>query len=75
MGKLTQHLRVKPGIIQNILKNSDLAEIVKSFIEKGGKINKNYLRTSFKGPVLVSYKHKWRRGKNLREAISRALAG
>jgi len=43
-------------------------------LAKGGKINRMYLRNSSKGPALVFYK-KWYRGKNLRDAISRALSG
>jgi len=49
--------------------------VIENFIEKGGKINKRYLKNPPKGPVLVLYKHWWYRGKNVREAISRALAG
>jgi len=48
--------------------------MIENFLEKGGKINKNYLKNPSKGPVLVFYK-RWYRGKNIREAISRALAG
>lgn len=49
--------------------------MIDSFLEKGGKINKIYLKNPSKGPVLVLYKRRWYRGKNIREAIPRALAG
>jgi hypothetical protein len=48
--------------------------MIENFLEKGGKINKSYLKSPSKGPVLVFYK-RWYRGKNIRAAISRALAG
>jgi len=48
--------------------------MIESFLKKGGKINKNYLKNPSKGPVLVSYNHKWYRGKNIRDAIPKALA-
>ena len=48
--------------------------MIEKFIEKGGKINKNYLKNPSKGPVLVVYNHWWYRGRNIRDAITRALA-
>jgi len=47
---------------------------VKLFIKKGGKINSFYLKNSQRGPSLVYYK-KWYRGKSVKDAITRALAG
>ena len=51
-----------------------MAEVIENFLENGGKINKRYLKSPSKGPVLVFYR-KWYRGRNIKEAISRALAG
>jgi len=51
-----------------------MGEIIENFLNKGGRINKRYLKSTSKGPVLVFYKQ-WYRGRNIREAISRALAG
>jgi len=52
-----------------------LGEIIDGFLKKGGRIDKSYLRNPSKGPALVFYKKWWYRGRNVREAISRALAG
>jgi len=48
--------------------------MIDEFLKKGGKINKSYLKNPPKGPVLVFYNRWWYRGKNIREAISRALS-
>jgi hypothetical protein len=48
--------------------------LVKSFREKGGKINEYYLRNPQRGPSLVFYK-RWYRGKNIKDAITRAMTG
>ncbi|MBU0569253.1 hypothetical protein KKB40_00535 [Patescibacteria group bacterium] len=53
--------------------NKTLDEVVKSFIEKGGRVNPFYLTNPKRNPVLVFYK-RWFRGRNVREAIKRALA-
>lgn len=45
-----------------------------AFIKKGGRIDDYYLKNPQRGPSLVFYK-KWYRGKNVRDAITRALAG
>ena len=50
-----------------------LEEIIKDFLLKGGKVNKHYLNSAYKGPSLVFYK-RWYRGRNIRDAIKRALA-
>jgi hypothetical protein len=64
----------KPDIIKFILNSNELEEMIVNFLEKGGRINKIYLKNPLKGPVLVFYK-RWYRGKNIRDGISRALAG
>jgi hypothetical protein len=54
--------------------NKKIGEVIKDFIQKGGRINSYYL-TNHKGkPALVFFK-RWFRGRNIREAITRALAG
>jgi len=49
-------------------------DLVKTFVGKGGRINEFYLRNPQRGPTLVFYKRRYR-GKNIRDAITRALAG
>jgi len=56
-----------------LINNQTIDEVIKGFLEKGGRINKYYLQNPKRGPSLVFYK-KWFRGKNIRDAISRALA-
>jgi hypothetical protein len=48
--------------------------VVEHFIKKGGRINSYYLTNPKRNPVLVFYKN-WYRGRNIKEAIKRALAG
>jgi len=43
------------------------------FFNKGGRINEFYLQKKKRNPTLV-YLNGWFRGRNIREAISRALA-
>ncbi|MCJ7792857.1 MAG: hypothetical protein MUP45_02680, partial [Candidatus Marinimicrobia bacterium] len=43
------------------------------FFNKGGRINEFYLQKRKRNPTLV-YLNGWFRGRNIREAISRALA-
>jgi hypothetical protein len=57
-----------------LVKKISTDELIESFLKKGGKINKSYLANPSKGPVLVYYKD-WFRGKNIKDAISRALSG
>jgi hypothetical protein len=65
---------VKPDILKLILNSKETLETVEKFLIKGGKINKYYLKNPSRGPALVFYK-RWYRGKNIRDAIARALAG
>ena len=61
-------------MIQYPIDKNPLEEIIKEFVKKGGKINSYYLKNPKKSPTLVFYK-KWYRGRNIKEAITRALAG
>jgi hypothetical protein len=54
--------------------NKTLDEVIEDFIQKGGRINSYYLTNPKSNPTLVFYK-RWYRGRNIREAITRALAG
>jgi len=47
--------------------------LIVTFLEKGGRINEFYLQKKGRNPSLV-YLNGWFRGRNIREAISRALA-
>jgi len=48
--------------------------LIATFWENGGRINKFYLQKKKRNPSLV-YLNGWFRGRNIREAILRALAG
>jgi len=54
--------------------NKTLDKIIEDFVQKGGRINSYYITNPRRKPTLVFYK-RWYRGRNIREAISRALAG
>ena len=60
------------GILKGI-NTKTLEEIIEDFKSKGGRINSYYLKNPKKSPTLVFYK-RWFRGRNIREAIARALA-
>ena len=51
-----------------------LNELVGSFREKGGRIDKYYLQAWNKNKHAIVYLKGWFAGKNIREAISKALA-
>ncbi|MCR4264003.1 MAG: hypothetical protein NUV98_04785 [Candidatus Roizmanbacteria bacterium] len=55
-------------------KELSLDKLVEVFLQRGGRINDYYLKKSQKGPSLV-YFNGWFRGKNVRDAITRALVG
>lgn len=57
-----------------LIEDKSLEKIINAFVKKGGKINQYYLINPKRSPTLVFYK-KWYRGKNIRDAITRALAG
>ncbi|MBI4130442.1 hypothetical protein HY468_03950 [Candidatus Roizmanbacteria bacterium] len=57
-----------------IINTKSLEELIEIVTRKGGRINSFYLQNPKKGPSLVFYKQ-WYRGKNLRDALVRALAG
>jgi len=48
--------------------------LIVTFLEKGGRINKFYLQKKKRNPSLV-HLNGWFQGRNIREAILRALAG
>jgi len=48
--------------------------LIIAFFKGGGRINEFYLKKKRKNPSLV-YLNGWFRGRNIREAILRALAG
>jgi len=55
-------------------KKETTENLIDTFFEKGGRINKFYLKKKQGNPSLV-YLNGWFRGRNIREAILRALAG
>lgn len=54
-------------------KTDTIDNLIVTFLEKGGRINKFYLQKKKRNPSLV-YLNGWFRGRNIREAILRALA-
>ena len=56
-----------------VIDNINVSEEIDNFLKKGGRINKYYLNNPRRNPVLVFYK-RWYRGRNIREAIKRALS-
>ena len=55
-------------------KDLPIQKLIDVFIEKGGRINPFYLKNPKQTPTLVFFKN-WYRGKNIRDAITRALNG
>lgn len=54
-------------------KNDTTDNLIDTFLEKGGRIDKFYLQKKKRNPTLV-YLNGWFRGRNIREAVLRALA-
>lgn len=50
-----------------------LDELIDSFLEKGGKIDKYYLRNTNRGKRTLVYLKGWFSGANIRTAIMKAL--
>jgi len=57
-----------------IKKKETTDNLIIAFFEEGGRINEFYLQKKGRNPSLV-YLNGWFRGRNIREAITRALAG
>ena len=55
------------------INNIIFREEIDKFLKRGGRINKYYLNNPRQNPVLVFYK-RWYRGRNILEAIKRALS-
>ena len=53
---------------------SSLDELVEVFLEKGGRIDKYYLLESNKNKHAIVFLKKWFSGKNIKEALMRAMA-
>jgi len=60
-------------IILTINTNTPLTDLITSFIKKGGKINKYYLQDISRNKPSLVYLKGWFRGKNIKEAITKAL--
>ncbi len=58
---------------QNINTKLTVDELVCKFLEKGGRIDKYYLQGWSKNKPTLVYLKGWFRGKNIREAILKAL--
>jgi hypothetical protein len=60
--------------ILDVIKNSSLKELIEIFVKKGGKVNKYYLSEVNQRKHTTVFLKEWFSGKNLREAIVRALS-
>jgi hypothetical protein len=56
------------------IKNHTSDQLLEIFIQKGGKINKHYLHAWNRNKPALVYLNGWFRGKNIRDAVIRALA-
>ncbi|MFC1727342.1 hypothetical protein ACFL0Y_02355 [Patescibacteria group bacterium] len=55
-------------------KNDTTDSLILTLLERGGRINKYYLQKKKRNPSLV-YLNGWFSGRNIREAVLKALAG
>ncbi len=53
--------------------NLSITELIASLIQKGGRIDKYYLREWNKNKTTLVYLDGWFKGKNIREALVKAL--
>jgi len=51
-----------------------LEELMQTFLQRGGHVNKYYLREANKSKHAVLFLKGWFGGKNIREALTKALA-
>ncbi|MEK7550707.1 MAG: hypothetical protein AAB535_02890, partial [Patescibacteria group bacterium] len=56
-----------------IITNLSISELVDYFRKKGGRIDRYYLRDWNKNKITLVHLNGWFRGKNIREAIGKAL--
>jgi hypothetical protein len=54
--------------------NCSVTDLIASLIKKGGRIDKYYLREWSKNKTTLVYLNGWFKGKNIKEAILKALA-
>jgi hypothetical protein len=59
--------------INNRNVENSIDDLLITFFEKGGQVNNYYLQKQRRGPSLV-YLNGWHSGKNIREALSKAIA-
>ncbi len=57
----------------NIYTRFSVDELITVLLEKGGRIDKYYLRTWNKNKHTICYLNGWFAGKNIREALLKAL--
>ena len=58
----------------NINTNTSVDKLVETFLKRGGHVNKYYLRDLNKNKHAVVFLKNWFGGKNIREALTKALA-
>lgn len=64
------------NMVQSSIQNNNTLEIlIDRLLLKGGRIDKYYLREWNRNKPAMVYLDGWFRGKNIREAITRALGG
>jgi len=63
----------KCDILKSI-KNSSLKELIETFLKRGGRVNKYYLSEVNQRKHTTVFLKAWFSGKNLREAILKAMA-
>lgn len=51
-----------------------VAELVETFLQRGGHVDKYYLREANKSKHAILFLHGWYAGNNIREALMKALA-
>jgi hypothetical protein len=56
-----------------LITDSSLSELVDTFLQKGGRIDKYYLRDINRGKRSLVYLHGWFSGQNIRAAILKAF--
>ena len=70
---ITPTVNRRTRIVIKSLNKISLEKLVDSFVKKGGRINKYYLRSTNQGKCALVHLNGWHSGQNIRVAILKAL--
>jgi hypothetical protein len=73
IGNLYNKWQLNPCYNGSINTNLSITDLISSLVKKGGRVDKYYLREWNKNKTTLVYLNGWFKGKNIREALLKAL--